>query len=85
MTELNLEKIDPININNKQTSKTTNTIKIVTQKKIDVPDETEIYIDGIKSNKTELDKINPNMIERMDVNKSNTDKNTIKIITKKEK
>ncbi|MFV8339393.1 M56 family metallopeptidase [Flavobacterium sp. LB3P21] len=85
MTELNLEKIDPININNKQTSKTTSTIKIVTQKKIDVPDETEIYIDGIKSNKTELDKINPDMIERMDVNKSNTDKNTIKIITKKEK
>ena len=85
MTELNLEKIDPKNINNQQTNKTTRTIKIITKKIDGIPDETEIYIDGIKSNKTELDKINPEMIERMDVNKSNTDKNTIKIITKKEK
>jgi hypothetical protein len=85
MTELNLEKIDPENINNKQTSKTTRTIKIIRNNKLDIPDNTEIYIDGIKSDKTELDKINPDMIKRMDVNKSSMFKNTIKIITKKEK
>lgn len=85
MTELNLEKIDPKNINNLQTSKTTRTIKIIAKKTDGIPDETEIYIDGIKSNKTELDKINPGMIEQMIVNKSTTDKNIIKVITKKEK
>lgn len=85
MTELNLEKIDPKNINNLQTNKTTRTIKIIAKKTDGIPDETEIYIDGIKSNKTELDKINPGMIEQMIVNKSTTDKNIIKVITKKEK
>ncbi|RKS14452.1 M56 family metallopeptidase [Flavobacterium sp. 120] len=85
MTELNLEKIDPNNINNKQTTKTTRTIKIINNKTSGISDDTEIYIDGVKSDKTELDKINPNLIERMDVSKSATEKNTIKITTKKEK
>jgi hypothetical protein len=85
MTKLNLEKIDPVNIINKQTTKTTRTIKIIARKTNGITDETEIYIDGIKSNKTELDKINPDMIQRMDVNKSSLYENTIKIITKKEK
>jgi hypothetical protein len=83
ITNLNLEKTDPTNLNNKQYTKKTNTLKIVTHKNSGIPDETDIYIDGIKSSRTELDKISPDLIERMDVNKSKTDKNVIKIIIKK--
>ncbi|WP_413998574.1 M56 family metallopeptidase [Flavobacterium sp. W1B] len=82
MTNLNLEKTDPTNLNNKQTSKTSRTIKIIRNSTNGIPVETEIYIDGIKSNQTELDNLNPYLIERMDINKSNVDRKTIEIITK---
>lgn len=42
----------------------------------------EIYIDGSKKSEEELDKLDPNQIERMDVNK-NEGKNEIRIISKK--
>ena len=85
MTKLNLEKIDPKNINNLQTNKTTRTIKIIAKQKNGIPYETEIYIDGIKSDKAELDKIDPGIIERMDVDKTSTGEKIIKVTTKKEK
>ncbi|SHG79819.1 Signal transducer regulating beta-lactamase production, contains metallopeptidase domain [Flavobacterium micromati] len=47
-------------------------------------DEKEIFINGKKANQSDLDKINPNDIITIDVNK-NTDKSTIRIITKTDK
>ena len=83
--DLNLEKIDPTNLNNKQFSKKTSKIEYVkvTSDKNTI-DEAEIYIDGVKSTKAALDKISPSAIEKMEVNKSDNDKKTIKITTKKQ-
>jgi len=47
-----------------------------------VSTEKEIFIDGSKVSQTEVDKLNPNEIVTMNVEK-NSDKSTIKIITKK--
>ena len=83
--DLNLEKIDPTNLNNKQFSKKTSKIEYVkvTSDKNTI-DEAEIYIDGVKSTKAALDKISPSAIEKMEVNKSDNDKKTSKITTKKQ-
>ena len=83
--DLNLEKIDPTNLNNKLFSKKTSKIEYVkvTSDKNTI-DEAEIYIDGVKSTKAALDKISPSAIEKMEVNKSDNDKKTIKITTKKQ-
>ena len=83
--DLNLEKIDPNNLNNKQFSKKTSKIEYlkVTSDKNTI-DEAEIYIDGVKSTKAVLDKISPSAIDKMEVNKSDNDKKTIKITTKKQ-
>ena len=83
--DLNLEKTDPTNLNNKQVSKTTTKIVYVkaTSNKPSV-EEAEIYINGVKSSKSELDKISPNSIQKMEVIKSDEDKKIIKITTKKQ-
>ncbi len=69
--DLNLEKIDPTNLNNKQYSKKKSKIQYV---KVNLGkatmDEAEIYIDGAKSTKAALDKIKPSSIDKMDVIKS---------------
>lgn len=44
--------------------------------------EKEIFIDGAKVSQEDLDKLDPNEIERMDVTKK-SDKGTIRIVTKK--
>ena len=83
--DLNLEKIDPTNLNNKQFSKKTSKIEYVkvTSDKNTI-DEAEIYIDGLKSTKADLDKISPSTIDKMEVNKSDNGTKTIKITTKKQ-
>ncbi|UQD57215.1 M56 family metallopeptidase [Flavobacterium sp. K5-23] len=83
-TQLNLEKTDPTNLNGNKVSKTTNTIKIVKREIIGVPEGEAYFIDGKKVNKEEIEKIDPTLIERMDVNKSTAGRDIIKITTKKE-
>ena len=83
--DLNLEKIDPTQLNNKRTSKTTSKIKHVKVISNNTSiEEAEIYIDNVKSSKAELDKISPNSIEKMDVIKSDDGKKIIKITTRKQ-
>ena len=83
--DLNLEKIDPTNLNNRQFSKKTSKIEYVkvTSDKNTI-DDAEIYIDGVKSTKAALDKISPTAIDKMEINKSDNGTKTIKITTKKQ-
>ncbi|SHG85847.1 BlaR1 peptidase M56 [Flavobacterium fluvii] len=73
-----IEKIDVI-------KKSDNPKILVTTKHSTKPinfTDKEIYINGAKSDKTEMEKLNPEEIERIDVTK-NSNKNEIRIITKK--
>lgn len=54
----------------------------VTSNNIRINDDTHIFIDGVKSGKTEMDKLDPDEIATVNVNK-NDDKQEIRIITKK--
>lgn len=65
--------------------KTTSTVKIVKKVKNGIPEDTEIYIDGIKSTQKDLEALDPSLIDRMDISKatSSESKKTIKVITKK--
>jgi len=61
--------------------------KLVQENKIivsntSIPADTQIYINGSKSDKAEMDKLDPNEIATVNVNK-NDDKKEIRIITKK--
>ena len=83
--EMNLEKTDPTNLNNKQFSKKTIKTQYVKVKSSEtIIDEAEIYIDDVKSTKAALDNINPNSIDKMDVIKSAEGKKFVKITTKKQ-
>ncbi|CAM4161679.1 M56 family metallopeptidase [Flavobacterium weaverense] len=83
--EMNLDKTDPTNLNNKQYSKKTIKTQYVKVKSSEtIIDEAEIYIDDVKSTKAALDKINPNSIDKMDVIKSAEGKKVVKITTKKQ-
>lgn len=65
--------------------KTTSTVKIVKKVKNGIPEDTEIYIDGIKSTQKDLEALDPSLIDRMDISKatSSESKKTVKVITKK--
>ncbi|MEC5167309.1 hypothetical protein RCH18_003064 [Flavobacterium sp. PL11] len=85
-SSLNLEKADPTNLNNKQKSKTSKKIVIVKKGRIasnTIPEDTEIYIDGTKSSKTELDNISPDLIDSIDITRSATNEKMLKVTTKK--
>jgi len=84
-TQLELEKIDPTNLNGVQKPKTTRTVTVVKREKEGITLDTDIYIDGIKSTKKELDLLDPTLISKMNVtkSKSSTEKNDkIEIQTK---
>ncbi|CAM2939954.1 M56 family metallopeptidase [Flavobacterium frigoris] len=84
-TQLELEKTDPTNLNGVQKPKTTRTITVVKREKDGLTLDTDIYIDGIKSTKKELDLLDPTLISKMDVNKNDSNKKTVTIITKDNK
>ncbi|SHG32212.1 Signal transducer regulating beta-lactamase production, contains metallopeptidase domain [Flavobacterium segetis] len=48
-----------------------------------IPEDAEIYIDGKKSTKTELDKLSPNLIDSIDIIRSATNEKVMKVTTKK--
>jgi hypothetical protein len=83
-TQLELNKIDPTNLNGKKVSKTTSTIKIVRSETKSIPENVSYFIDGKKVNKEEVDKLDPSIIEKMDVTKNGKESN-IKIISKNSK
>ena len=61
------------------------TIKIITKNSNDIPDDTQIFVNGKKMSKEELDELDPNEIETINVNKSdskNSTQNTIRVVTK---
>jgi hypothetical protein len=68
--QLNLDNIDPANITGAKKSTKTKIVKVVSKEHDGIPIETDIYIDGIKVDQKELDRLDPSIIERMDVNKS---------------
>ncbi len=82
-SKLGLDKIDPTNLNGNKISKTTRSIKIVQRETNGIPEDASYFIDGVRVSKTEVDKIDPSAIERMDVNKATaTTPDIIKITTK---
>ncbi|NRT17011.1 hypothetical protein HNP99_003385 [Flavobacterium sp. 28A] len=70
-TQLNLEKIDPTNLNGIKTSKTTQTIKIVQSETNGIPTEATYYINGKIATKEEVEKIDPNAIKKTGSNSDN--------------
>jgi hypothetical protein len=81
--QLNLDKIDPTNITGTKKSTKTKIVKVVSTEYDGIPIETDIYIDGIKVDQKELDRLDPSIIERMNVNKSIAANDIIEITTKK--
>jgi hypothetical protein len=81
---LNLERIDPTNITGTKKSTKTKIVEVVSKERDGISTETAIYIDGIKVDQKELDKLDPSIIEKMDVTK-NGKESTIKIISKNSK
>jgi hypothetical protein len=62
------------------------TIKIITKNTNGIPDDTQIFVNGKKMSKEELDELDPNEIETINVSKSdskNSNQNTIRVVTKK--
>ncbi len=82
--QLNLERIDPTNITGTKKSTKTKIVEVVSSEFEGIPIKTDIYIDGIKVDQKELDKLDPSIIEKMDVTK-NGKESTIKIISKNSK
>ena len=84
-TELDALDADVIKTMDVNKNDKKSTIKIITKNGNGIPDDTEIFINGKKMSKKELDEMDPKDIETMDVRKSNatnSNKNTIRIITK---
>jgi hypothetical protein len=81
--QLNLDKIDPSNITGTKKSTKTKIVKVVSKQSEGITVVTDIYIDGIKVDQKELDRLDPSIIERMDVNKSTAGSDIIEINTKK--
>ncbi|WP_051219154.1 M56 family metallopeptidase [Flavobacterium frigidarium] len=81
-SKLDLDKTDVNNLTNKQKSKTTQTIKIVKRETNGIPADVTYYINGKIATKAEVDKMDPSMIEKMDVDKSSDNGKSIKITTK---
>jgi hypothetical protein len=79
--QLNLERIDPTNITGTKKSTKTKIVKVVSKEHDGIPIETDIYIDGKKVDQKEFDKLDPSIIEKMDVSK-NGKESTIKITSK---
>ena len=77
------DKVNPNLIKKIEIDDDMNVIKISTVNSTNIQDDTEIYINNKKASKKEMDKLKPDEIERMDVNKASSGKNVIKIITKK--
>jgi hypothetical protein len=82
--QLNLDKIDPTNITGTKKSTKTKIVEVVSKQSDGITTETTLYINGIKVDQKELDKLDPSIIERMDVTK-NGKESTIKIISKNSK
>lgn len=82
--QLNLERIDPTNINGTKKSTKSKIVEVVSTEYEGIPIKTDIYIDGIKVDQKELDKLDPSIIQKMDVTK-NGKESTIKIISKNSK
>ena len=62
------------------------TIKIITKNTNGIPEDTQIFVNGKKMSKEELDELDPNEIETINVSKSdsqNSNQNTIRVVTKK--
>jgi hypothetical protein len=66
-TQLELNKVDPTNLIGEKTSKTTRTIKIIRSETNRIPENVSYFIDGKKTSKEEVDKIDPHSIESMKV------------------
>ena len=82
-TQIGQNKIDPTNLNGNKVTQTTRTITIEQTEKDGIPGNASYFIDGIKVSKEEVDKISPNLMERMDVTKSTASGTVTKITTKK--
>ena len=63
--------------------KVSKTLKKDNSKLNTIPEDAEIYIDGKKSTKTELDKLSPNLIDSIDIIRSATNEKVMKVTTKK--
>jgi hypothetical protein len=81
-SKLDLDKTDVNNLTNRQKSKTTQTIKIVKRETDGIPADVTYYINGKIATKAEVDKMDPSVIEKMDVDKSSGNGKSIKITTK---
>ncbi|MDG1871364.1 MAG: hypothetical protein P8I78_05300, partial [Flavobacterium sp.] len=81
-SKLDLDKTDVNNLTNRQKSKTTQTIKIVKRETDGIPADVTYYINGKIATKAEVDKMDPSVIEKMDVDKSSENGKSIKITTK---
>lgn len=81
-SKLDLDKTDVNNLTNKQKSKTSQTIKIVKRETDGIPADVTYYINGKIATKAEVDKMDPSLIEKMDVDKSSDNGKSIKITTK---
>ena len=77
-----MDKTDVNNLTNRQKSKTTQTIKIVKRETDGIPADVTYYINGKIATKAEVDKMDPSLIEKMDVDKSSGNAKSIKITTK---
>lgn len=82
--QLNLERIDATNITGTKKSTKTKIVEVVSNEREGTTTETAIYIDGIKVDQKELDKLDPSIIQKIDVTK-NGKESTIKIISKNSK
>jgi hypothetical protein len=81
--QLNSDNIDPTNITGTKKSNKTKIVKVVSKQSEGITIVTDIYIDGIKVDQKELDRLDPSIIERMDVNKPTAGSDIIEITTKK--
>ena len=81
-SKLDLDKTDVNNLTKRQKSKTTQTIKIVKRETDGIPADVTYYINGKIATKAEVDKMDPSVIEKMDVDKSSGNAKSIKITTK---
>lgn len=76
MNELSPEAIEQVNVLKNNNGK--NVIKIITKNSNGIPEDTEIFINGVKSTKADLDAIEKEHIEMVNVKKIN-DQNVIEI------
>lgn len=80
---LNLDRIDPSNLNNTSNPKTVTVIKQITTEKNGIPEDTEVYVNGKRVSALEAESLLPNTITSVNVTKDEQGKrNSIRIITK---